>query len=62
VDASETTNESSTRLEYFPEQRGTESSAVAWYVFMVPFFVVFAVGSIHATLAWPGLAWPGRQG
>jgi len=51
---SETTNtESSARLQYFPEGRRIESSAVAWYVFIAPFFVVIVVGAVHATLAWP---------
>lgn len=67
--ASETAGaESSTRLEYFPEGRRIESSAVAWYVFIAPFFVVVVVGLVERRLAWPAglitavwLYFPGRK-
>jgi hypothetical protein len=40
-------------LPYFPERPRTDSSAVAWYVFVSPLLVAFAVGMFAARFALP---------
>lgn len=41
-------------LEYFPERRGTESSAVAMYILIAPLMVAILISFFSPTLAWPG--------
>jgi hypothetical protein len=40
-------------LQYYPEQQRTDSSAIAWFVFIAPLMVLIIVGMIARDFAWP---------